>query len=140
MYSPNVHTDHLLAAVTRLVGAVEYALDTGSDHGHADGCCHDALDILDDANRDLPRLLSQFTHYSDGRPIVSHVDVDDGGMRCAYLWPPDADDLPAEPVDRGPYTLAPNRRPGDRGSVIVNWDPVTFTATTTMLPPLGVIR
>ncbi|MGB3699311.1 MAG: hypothetical protein WBA05_17930 [Gordonia sp. (in: high G+C Gram-positive bacteria)] len=135
MISPNRAVDELVYATRRLVGAVEWLDEVASDHGHADGCCSEPLDAVSSIKLDMPRLLSQFTHFSDGRPMVSYVAVDDGHMRMSNLWPPDPADMPTGPVDTPPYALAPDREHGDRGHVIVTWDPATFTGSARYVAP-----
>lgn len=67
--------------------------------------------------------------------MVSYLSLDDGGLRVSHLWPADPAEHPVEPVVVGPYSLAPNEKPGDRGQVTVAWDPMTFTGTATYTAP-----
>lgn len=135
MYSPNRATDELVHATRRLVSAVAWLDETASDHGHADGCCSDQLDAVSSSYIDLPRLLSEFTHYSDGRPMVSYVTVDEGGIQMSHMWPPDPADHPTDPVETAPVELAADKVPGDRGHAIVTWCPVTFTGSVRYISP-----
>lgn len=135
MYSPNPATDQLVYAARRLLGVAEWLAEGAADHGHADGCCSDALDALSSATLDMPRLLSTFTHYSDGRPMVSTISIDDDNCRVSHLWPPDPADHPTEPVESPTYSLAPDVEPGDRGSAVVTWDPMTFTGAVRYIAP-----
>lgn len=135
MYSPNRATDELVFATRRLVGAVEWLDETASDHGHADDCCAEPLDAISSIKIDMPRLLSKFTHYSDGRPMISYAEIDDGYIRTFHMWPPDPADHPTEPVDSAMYELPADTKPGDRGHAIVTWCPVTFTGTVRYIAP-----
>ncbi|WP_448222744.1 hypothetical protein [Gordonia iterans] len=139
MISPNCETDQLIWAVRRVIGAGEWLLESLSDHGHADDCCEGAADALAGALVDLPRQLAAFTHYSDGRPIVSYVKVDDGAMQFYTLWPPHPADMPTEAWEELPVLLAPDRIPGDRGYVVVGWDPATFGGSVRYIAPLKAV-
>ncbi|WP_440713104.1 hypothetical protein [Gordonia sp. FQ] len=139
MISPNHETDLLIWSVRRVVGAGEWLLQELSDHGHADECCEGPADALAGALVDLPRQLAQFTLYSDGRPIVSYIDVDDGAMEFFTLWPPHPADVPTGPWEELPTAVAPHRKHGDRGYVVVGWDPATFSGSVRYIEPLRVV-
>ncbi|UQE75796.1 hypothetical protein MYK68_04070 [Gordonia sp. PP30] len=142
MISPNHETDLLVWSVRRVLGAGEWLLQEISDHGHADECCDGPADALAGALVDLPRQLAAFTHYSDGRPIVSYVKADGGGMQFYTLWPPHPADMPTEAWEELPTAVAPHARHGDRGYVVVRWCPVTFTGSVRYIAPprLEVVR
>ncbi|WOC12615.1 hypothetical protein [Gordonia sp. MP11Mi] len=139
MISPNRITDELVYATRRLLGVVEWHAETASDHGHADDCCSASLDAISSITPDMPRLLAQFTHFSDGRPMVTYVDVDGGGMQLGELWPPDPADHPIEPYDSPAYALAPHKTHGDRGHVIVTWWPADCSASVRYVEPLRLV-
>ncbi|WP_454162880.1 hypothetical protein [Gordonia iterans] len=139
MISPNHETDLLIWSVRRVVGAGEWLLAELGDHDHADECCNGPADALAGALVDLPRQLAAFTHYSDGRPICSYVKVEDGTMQFYTLWPPHPADMPAEAWEELPVSLPPDRIQGDRGYVVVGWDPATFGGSVRYVVPLKAV-
>ncbi len=72
--------------------------------------------------------------------MVTYASADDGGLQLAEMWPPDRADHPTERFDSPQYALAPDRTPGDRGHVVVTWDPIAFTGTVRYVQPLAVVR
>ncbi|UQE75939.1 hypothetical protein MYK68_04890 [Gordonia sp. PP30] len=137
MRSPDPNTDHLIHAARRVVRTGTWLIQELSDHGHSDGCCTGAAEAFTDALATMP--TDPFTRYSDGRPICSTVAVDGDGMEFQHLWPADPADMPAEPWEELPTALAPRARHGDRGYVVVRWDPRSLTGSVRYIEPLRAV-
>ncbi|MDQ1201081.1 hypothetical protein [Rhodococcus sp. SORGH_AS_0303] len=97
--------DVLVWAVRKAINTLDWVPDSLSGNGtDTEGPEFDALDT---ARMDLIAAAKLVDHYSDGRPIESRIDIEDG-VFTTHVWPYRATNL-------GEQLLYTNRRSADPG-------------------------
>ncbi|RPA64904.1 hypothetical protein EF294_07420 [Gordonia oryzae] len=116
--SPNLATDRLIEASRRFASVTDWAVDALSAHDiYSDE--YGELELICEYLPPLKTALRAFTHYSDGRPVSSEIEIE-VGLVHSQLWPaaPTTMEerleyesrLPVDPgqPDRGGYRLYVN--------------------------------
>jgi hypothetical protein len=131
--SPNIAVDMLISA----------ALAAEQIHGWADQCLSDAgcgdehepLDALAEAMADVRRATREFTHYSDGRHILTTTEIepDRPGHNFTYTFPAIIEHRGERLLAEGPRPADPEE--GNRGQYRVFVDDAACTVRIELTPP-----
>ena len=134
MISPSYETDRLIYAAWEARCSADWVTDTAGDHGHYDDCCTIPLDTLDNARGPLASSVNAFTTYSDGRPIRSSIEIENG-HRFSYTWTPIADPRPG-PIELCRGELARDHTHRSNGQFIIWAYPSQCRLRVEIVPPV----